>query len=180
MTSDDRTLDARYLDWLYKNIGPVQNRNPATSYWLLAVSLYRKEFTWTVPNDDNRVEDGRELRELFLEDAGLEGDQLWMDEGCSMLEMLVALSRRLAFETSEDSFGWFWVLCDNIGLRPFVDETFTEDYNVDVDLILDRVILRTYNRDGRGGLFPLRNSHTDQRKVEIWYQMAAYLMENNV
>ena len=43
MTTDDRTLDARYLDWLYKNIGPVQNRNPARSYWMLAVALFQRE-----------------------------------------------------------------------------------------------------------------------------------------
>lgn len=179
MTSDDRTLDARYLDWLYKNIGPLQNRNPARSYWLLAVTLYKKEFTWTVFNDDNRVEDGRELREAFLDETAIERDQNWMDEGCSMLEMLVALSRRCAFEANEDAFEWFWVLVDNLGLRPFVDEEFSDDYNVDVDIILDRVINRTYKSDGRGGLFPLQHATVDQRAVEIWYQLAAYLNENN-
>ena len=180
MTSDDRTLDARYLDWLYKNIGPLQNRNPARSYWMLAVALYQKEFTWFVSNDDNRVEDGRELRETFLEEEDLEGDRLWLEDGCSMLEMLVALSRRLEFETETTAFEWFWVLVDNLELRPYVDEEFTDDFNVDVDLILDRVINRTYEPDGRGGLFPLREPHADQRSVEIWYQMASYLMENDV
>lgn len=179
MTSDGRTLDARYLDWLYKNIGPLQNRNPERSYWMLAVALYQKEFVWHVPNDDNRVEDGRELREIFLDDVGLAGDQLWLDEGCSMLEMLVALSRRLGFQTGEDSFEWFWVLADNLELRPYVDETFSEDFNVDVDLILDQVIDRTYGPDGRGGLFPLKYPAADQTTIEIWYQMAAYLMENH-
>lgn len=179
MTSDDRTLDARYLDWLYKNIGPVQNRNPARSYWMLAVTLYQKEFTWFVSNDDNRVEDGKELREMFLDEMAIERDQNWMDEGCSMLEMLVALSRRCAFAADEDSFEWFWILVDNLGLRPFVDEEFSDDYNVDVDIILDRVINRTYLPDGRGGLFPLRFPEADQREIEIWYQLASYLNENN-
>lgn len=179
MTTDDRTLDARYLDWLYRNIGPVQNRNPARSYWLLAVALYQKEFTWFIPNDDNRVEDGRELRELFIEEDGTEGDKLWLDEGCSVLEMLIALSRRLAFETSEDPTEWFWVLADNLELRPYVDEEFSDDFQVDVDIILDRLINRTYKTNGRGGLFPLRKPELDQREIEIWYQMAAYLMEHD-
>lgn len=179
MTSDDRALDARYLDWLYKHIGPVQNRNPARSYWLLAVALYQKEFTWFVSNDDNRVEDGRELREEFLEEMAVKCDLDWLNDGCSMLEMMIALSRRLAFETGEESFEWFWVLADNLELRPYVDEEFGEDYKVDVDLILDRVIDRTYKTNGRGGLFPLRNPEVDQRYVEIWYQKAAYLMEND-
>jgi len=96
-----------------------------------------------------------------------------------MLEMLVALSRRLGFQTGEDSFEWFWVLADNLELRPYVDETFSEDFNVDVDLILDQVIDRTYGPDGRGGLFPLKYPAADQTTIEIWYQMAAYLMENH-
>lgn len=179
MKSDDQTLDARYLDWLYKNIGPTQNRNPGTSYWLLATALYQKEFVWFIPNDDNRVEDGKELREEFLDETAAERDTLWMDEGCSMLEMMIALSRRCAFEASEDPFEWFWVLADNLGLRPFVDEEFTDDFNVDVDLILDRVINRTYAPNGVGGLFPLRHAEVDQREVELWYQMSSYLMEND-
>jgi hypothetical protein len=146
---------------------------------MLAVALFRKEFTWFVANDDNRVEDGKELREDFLAETGTERDRGWMEQGCSMLEMLIALSRRCAFETDEDPFQWFWVLVDNLELRPFVDDTFTDDFNVDVDVILDRVINRTYEPDGRGGLFPLRHAKTDQRKAEIWYQMASYLMEND-
>ena len=179
MTSDSRTLDARYLDWLYKKIGPLQNRNPARSYWSLAQMLFTKEFTWFVPNDDNRVEDGKELREEFLDETAAERDNLWLDQGCSMLEMMIALSRRCAFQTDDEPFEWFWVLADNLGLRPFVDENFTEDYYVDVDVILERVINRTYEHSGRGGLFPLRYPEVDQREVEIWYQMAAYLMEND-
>lgn len=179
MTTDDRSLDARYLDWLYKNIGPTQNRNPARSYWMLAAALFRKEFLSFVHNDDNRVEDGKELREDFLEETGIEGDREWLGQECSMLEMLIALSRRCAFQADEEPFEWFWVLIDNLGLRDYTDEAFTDDFNVDVDLILDRVINRTYEPDGRGGLFPLRNAEVDQREVEIWYQLASYLMENN-
>lgn len=145
---------------------------------MLAVALYKKEFTWFVSNDDNRMEDGRELREDFVEEMAIERDQAWMEEGCSMLEMLIALSRRCAFEADEDPFEWFWVLIDNLGLRPFVDEEFTDDYNVDVDIVLDRVVNRTYKSNGHGGLFPLHHSKEDQRRVEIWYQMAAYLNES--
>lgn len=179
MTTDDRTLDARYLDWLYSKIGPLKNRNPSTSYFQLAAALFQKEFTWFVANDDNRVEDGRELREEFLNEVAAERDISWMDEGCSMLEMLIALGRRLAFETDEDPFEWFWVLIDNLGLRPFVDSEFTEDYRVDVELVLDRVVSRSYDASGHGGLFPLKHPAQDQRGIEIWYQMAAYLGENN-
>src|SRR5690606_12696463 len=179
MTTDDRTLDARYLDWLYKYIGDSQTRNPERSHFLLAVELFQKEFVWFVPNDDNRVEDGRILREEFFDEMAAGRDRDWLEQECSMLEMLVALSRRCAFETNEEPIDWFWVLMDNLGLREYNDEEYNQndDFKLDVDIILDRVIQRTYDADGRGGLFPLRNPTRDQREVEIWYQMAAYILE---
>ena len=39
---------------------------------------------------------------------------------------------------------------------------------------------RRYKRSGEGGLFPLKNAAKDQRKVEIWYQLSSYLLENYV
>lgn len=179
MTSDVRSLDERYLDWLYKAIGPSRNRNPARTYWLLAVELHRKAFEWFVPNDDNRVQDGLELRLEFVEETAAEHDEVWLEEQCSMLEMLIALSRRCAFETSEDPYNWFHVLLDNLGLRAFVDESFDDDFQLNVDVILTAVIDRTYSPDGRGGLFPLKEATQDQREVEIWYQMSSYILEND-
>lgn len=180
MTSDDQSLDARYLDWLYKFVGSAQNRNPSRSYWVLLEVLFTKEFRWFIPNDDNRVVDGQELREEFIDETGAERNELWLEEGCSMLEMLIALSRRLEFDDeTTTAFEWFWVLMDNIGLRPFVDDTYSDEFKVDVEVILDRVIERTYKTNGQGGLFPLKHAREDQREVEIWYQMAAYLSENN-
>lgn len=146
---------------------------------MLAVALFQKEFTWFVHNDDNRVVQGKELREDFLEETGAECSQEWLEQGCSMLEMLIALSRRCAFEADDTAVEWFWIMIDNVGLRPYVDEEFSDVYNIDVDVILERVINRTYDYNGHGGLFPLRNADRDQRKVELWYQMASYLMENN-
>jgi hypothetical protein len=36
---------------------------------------------------------------------------------------------------------------------------------------------REYDPDGRGGLFPLDGTHANQREVELWYQMQAYIIE---
>jgi hypothetical protein len=41
-----------------------------------------------------------------------------------------------------------------------------------------RLNRRLYTTSGYGGLFPLEEPKEDQRKVEIWYQMMAYLGEN--
>lgn len=167
-----------YFDWLRTQLGITANPNPKRRHWLLLEQLINTPFLWTVPNDDNRIEDGKELRLEFVHDYA--ADPGIMESECSMLEMLVALCRRLSFEAEGDVDEWFWELMENIDLRQFTDEVY-EDYEetIDrVDLALRKVIDRTYAPDGYGGLFPLKHPGCDQRTVEIWYQMGAYLLEN--
>lgn len=179
MTSDVN-LDERYLDWLYSKVGSVSNKNPARTYILLAEQMHNTRFNWTVPNDDNRIEDGKDLRQEFLLETNAECDQEWLERDCSMLEMLIALSRRVEFESAKDTFYWFWKILENLQIRSCTDEAYLEDDRVPmiVDQAIYRVINRTYGSNGEGGMFPLKHSNQDQRKVEIWYQMGAYLLEN--
>jgi hypothetical protein len=168
-------LDELYLTWLYSQIGDPETTVRSRSYWKLARQMYTKEFVWFIPNDDNRVADGRYLREEFIEDSGLDDiDPEWLYLGCSMLEMLIGLSRRLAFLEDGEAHDWFWHLVNNLGLRYDDRKQFPADH---VEEVLDNVIWRTYEPDGRGGLFPLRDADRDQRDVELWYQLAAYLLE---
>jgi hypothetical protein len=177
MMTTDETLDSRYLDWLYSHIGPAKNnRNPARSFWLLTELLHITRFTWSVANDDNRIEDGKDLRMEFLDIEAARRDRNWLGQDCSVLEMMIALSRRLEFEAGRTAYEWFWHLIENLDIR-ITDENFVgSEYGV--SRALKRLVDRTYRRDGVGGLFPLKHPDEDQREVEIWYQMAAYLLEN--
>ncbi len=140
--------------------------------------LYVKEFVWLIPNDDNRAEDGKALRYEFINEQGIdEVDQEWLDLGCSFLEMLIALARRAAFESDDEVVEWFWRFIFNLGLNNHTDSAYTRETEREVDNVLDTVIFRTYDADGLGGLFPLTHPRQDQRKVELWYQLAAYLTE---
>lgn len=175
-------LDEQYLTWLYSQVGLVKLKNPARTHWSLLKQLYSKEFVWIIPNDDNRLLDGRDLRYEFLRETFVPRvDQDWMDLGCSMLEMLIALARRLEFETDKPVDEWFWEIMDNLSLTDYTDELeITGGYNQqDVDEILDEVIWRTYDPDGRGGLFPLQHAEEDQRDIELWYQQSAYVIEHD-
>ena len=140
--------------------------------------LYVKEFVWLIPNDDNRAEDGKELRYEFINEQGIdEVDQAWLDLGCSVLEMMIALARRAAFESDDEVVEWFWRFIFNLGLNNHTDIAYKSTTEREVDNVLDTVIFRTYDADGLGGLFPLTHPRQDQRKVELWYQLAAYLSE---
>ena len=169
-------LDELYLMWLYDQVGDSRVKNPTRTYWRLLKLLFTKEFVWIVPNDDNRIADGKELRYEFVDQAVLEDVDLgWIHLGCSMLELLIGLSRRLAFEAEGEPRDWFWHLMDNLDLRQYNDKAKFNDR--DVEEVLDRVIWRTYGPDGVGGLFPLKDAEKDQRKIELWYQLSAYVLE---
>lgn len=171
-------LDELYLRWLYEQVGNVRVRSRSRTYWDLFRQLYKRQFVWFIPNDDNRAMDGICLREQFLEDEGFDIFEVnpdWLGEECSFLEMLVALSRRLSFEDGESPAAWFWRLIENLGLEDCTDRSRYDSRKV--DHIVDVVCWREYDPDGHGGLFPLRRTRSDQREVEIWYQMNEYLME---
>lgn len=171
----NKPLDELYLNWLYAQIDDVAETNKSNTHWNLAALLYKKEFVWFIPNDDNRVEDGRYLRHEFIEDLGLfDVDPDWMALGCSVLEMLIALSRRMSFLADGEPRDWFWHMIDNLALRYNDRRKIPEAF---VDDVLTTLICRTYKRTGHGGLFPLRRARHDQREVEIWSQLSAYLTE---
>lgn len=177
------TLDNLYIEWLYKKFASVRNRNPATSYWELARFLYAKRFIWRVSNDDNRVADGIDLRYEFLDTVRRAPDPLevqdWLELECSMLEMLVALCLRIANEAEGSQSQWFWQLMRNLEIDRYSDDIWEISIEEEVEEVVDRINNRTYSRDGHGGLFPLRRARRDQRKVELWFQKEAYLLEDD-
>ena len=146
-----------------------------------AETLHNIEFIYYVPNDDNRAEEGLALRERIFEEYGLNDQYAWGP--CSVLEMMIALSERMEALLSNPQLDiptLFWEMMSNLNLR--IDTLgMHRDQNQRNSIIeeaISNLINRTYNRNGFGGLFPLYNSKKDQRKIEIWYQMHAYLMEN--
>lgn len=170
----DEPLDERYFVWLTDQVVLNRIKNSKRTYWTLLRHLFTREFTWHVPNDDNRVADGVELRREFLRETNSVGDTAWLDMGCSCLEMLIALARRLEFQTDRPAKDWFWRLLDNLELG---GSDFDPMSHREVDHILSTMMDRTYSYNGKGGLFPLDEPARDQRKVEIWYQMSEYLFE---
>lgn len=173
-----KPLDERYFTWLYSQVGSVRMKNPSRTYWFLLRQLYKTEFVWLIPNDDNRVEDGRDLRYEFAGDDIGDVDPTWLGLGCSMLEMMIGVSRRLAFEAEGEPRDWFWQMVENLDLRHHNDVHCTGGYcEEEISNVVNVVIWRTYLPSGRGGLFPLDYADHDQRDVEIWYQLSAYILE---
>lgn len=139
--------------------------------------MHQKEFVWLVPNDDNRIVDAKDLRGEFLRETNAPMTILMDHFGyVSVLEVLIAVSRRLAFLAGESAEGWAWQLMENLDLHRMSDP-LSKRKAKRVDEILEKLVWRTYDPDGQGGFFPLAWSERDQTKVEIWYQMQAYVGE---
>lgn len=171
------TLDDRYLIWLYGQVADVKIRRGKETYWELLRQLYSEPFSYFVGNDVDRASDGIDLRHAFADEVGIETlPTQWVELECSFLEMLVALSKRLEFQTSEKFEVWFWQLIKNLGFEGYHDKAGYPFNNVISKI--QEINERTYDESGNGGLFPLRNAKKDQRKVDLWYQMSEYLLQD--
>lgn len=170
-----------YFHWLYSLIKPEIDDD--FLHWLLIKHLYKRTFYWSVPNDDNRAADGKKLRDMYRDEEDDYCRGIPFGE-CNILEMIIGLSIRcndMMFEPDEGNMisKWFWEMINNLGLMDFTDDAYFDlGGSREVDKIIDRLLDRTYRRNGKGGLFPLQNPKKDQRKVELWYQMSTYLLEN--
>lgn len=173
----DHPLSGDYLRWLAPQIRREDDGHPNRTYEGLIELMFDKEFVWLVPNDDNRVADGLGLRIDFCRQVDIPTDSL-VDLGpCSFLEVLIALSRRLEFNGGGSAAGWAWILMNNLQLHRITDPVGRSKARRAND-IMDACIWRTYSYEGVGGFFPLKRAAENQCKVEIWYQMAAYLGEH--
>lgn len=177
---ENRNVEWEYLSYLVSMAGLDRSNYPGFSYSLLAEQMYRKEFSWSVVNDDNRVSDALYIRSKFHEYHG--GADIIGP--ASMLEILIVLSYELAFQLSEENDDpryWFEVLLKTSGLNKYTDECYLNDYVTPnyVDGVLNRIIFRKYDYDGSRGLFPLERPTEDQRSVELWYQLASFAMERS-
>ena len=140
------------------------------------------EFTYSVPFDENRYEDGLSLRKRFAYELGYSNDHITNimgDDPCSVLEMMIALAIRCEEHIMDDiEYGdrtsqWFWTMIDNAGFGSLTDLNFNSR---EAEYIIDRVLNRKYGPCGEGGFFYIKNNcNVDLRGVELWYQLNWYL-----
>lgn len=167
-----------YFQWM---CGLVCKSTQSRSYVKLMHELDCVEFTYRVPMDGNRAEDGINLRYRFGYERGYPDSAIASyldDRPCSVLEMMIALSMRCEEhimsnpEIGDRTGTWFWIMIFNLGLG------FMDDLNFDkrtVDRVLQRLLDRKYLKNGEGSLFGRRSGRTDMRTVDIWYQMCWFL-----
>ena len=175
-----------YLNWL---MGLIEDEGHL-NYTELCRYLMSVDFRWSVRMDENRAADGVHLRLVFEDQTGYSFDN--KDAPCTVLEMMIALALRGGEDILWDGENnWtpfiFWTMIENLGLKGYTDEYFLENRgysDYDLEVKINNFLDRNYDKYGHGGLFYVvpKNSHFPKnfQKLEIWYQMAAWINDNFV
>lgn len=168
-----------YFQWL---CGIVDDQE-SELYQTLLKYLFDIPFQSPILMDDNRIDDGLNLRYHFGDDECIDMRAIASEidiYDCSILEIMVALAIRMERDIMhDDEYGdrttfWFWNMIENLGLIDCTDNNFDIYY---VDSVIDRFLNRDYDYSGEGGLFTVFNPREDMRNVEIWYQAMWYLCD---
>ena len=173
------SIEDLYYKWLCNKIS---DSNGSHNYSMLLEHLYNTIFEPMIELDENRADDGKNLRYRFGYEndipSGIISRSLDADELCNLLEMMVALALRceesiMANECYGDRTSiWFWDMISSLGLYTMANNNFDIKH---IDVILKRFINRQYKKNGEGGLFTIDGIKKDMRTEEIWYQMCWYL-----
>lgn len=170
-------IQAEYFDWMYDMMCHEKYTEPF-SYRKLLAYLHDTEFIYSIPRDENRWDDGYNLRRRFaLEHENKAADD-YIHGPCTVLEMMVALAIRCEETIMDDpnkgdrTSQWFWNMIVNLGLSTMTDNRYDERL---VEDVVRRFLYRRYGPDGKGGLFTVKNCDRDLRTVEIWHQMCWHL-----
>ena len=180
---EDRRISQDYFHWLCAQVTIEQDMDSEFSYLFLLNRMFRMSFNDNTSNDRNRSADGVKLRHDFLEEYADNYTPREVSEllfpGANVLEVLVALAKLANFEWELGVMNWFGKFLQNLKLTCYVDKEIEPGDINRIGRLLAKFNDRSYNPNGRGGLFPLRGKNwEDQRGTELWYQLAHYIEEN--
>lgn len=151
--------------------------DPNHEYELFLMDLYNTNFEVWNERDINRVNDVIDARNEFY------NGEISTKNGASVLEILYILSKRFQFLISYtlEIDKIFWEMIKNLGLEYDKDDKYwlkNEEFLSKNGEKLRIWMQRCFDFDGKRSIFPLKCAKKDQRGVEIWYQMQAYIAEN--
>lgn len=172
-------LNDMYFGWLCRKVvpDPIPGLDQP-SYDTLFKVLFGTEFVWLLAGDDNRAEDGKELRREFLIAGHFPDDIEWRTMiPASVFEVLYAFARRCEFNSDMPAHEWFWEMLNNLRIGQATDDSQISAY--EIEEVLEYFMWRHYQPDGDGGLFPLDHPHRDQTDIELWDQFGDYMVDKN-
>ena len=176
------TLPEKYFRWLYDRVVEVYDIESSRSYITVCSIMHEMPFKAIVEFDENRAADGKELRSLFL--SSTRGTRVSFEDSelydPTVFEVLVGLASRGNYMVDIKDHVWFSIFLGNLRLARYSDFYCLTHPTWVIVRNIRKFNDRRYKSDGQGGLFPLKHALIDQRRVELWYQMAAYATEQGL
>lgn len=164
---------SEYIHWVLKDRLGLTEKECKDNRCLISV-LAEVEFIPRHPMDENRAQDGIELRSDFEYETG---EYLDKDSGlmpsCTFFEMVAALAIRCENQMMRNtSLGdrtakWFFEFLGNLDLLGR-DERDVKFIVTTCELFME----------GKKDMFPLKKRGIKQANEQIWKQLTAYLNEN--
>lgn len=173
-------LQEIYFNWMSERV--FKNPRDIEQYSYLLDALNASMFYFSIPMDENRMQDGIDLRYRFAFEKGYSNQEVEVElsnnRSCSMLEMMVALSIKgderilYDYETGGRADYIFMIMLQSLEFDNMTDDRFDPGF---IDEKIDSLLNHRYNYNGYGGLFVVENPRRDMREVDIWYQMNWYI-----
>lgn len=172
------SIEEEYFSWLKSKVCDAKQER---TYDSLLEALHNVEYVPEFDMDENRTEDGNDLRYRFAYEYNYKGEIVDdISNYCSVLELMIALALRMEeeiminLEYGDRTGQWFWNMIHSLGLSKMRGKQFNQRK---FDKIIDIFMRHKYESDGHGGLFIVNSCEYDMSQEEIWVQMNWYLNE---
>ena len=149
-----------YTSWLIKR-GCLENYTELASVW------DEIDFAWYIPDDEDRAIQALRMRDEYCYETGAPSPR---QAPSSFLEVFVSITDTLTAMLYQDRKDFTKSILLNMGARSYSDDgRLSSEIHEEALNIAERVIYRTYSRNGTGGLF--RIPGTDVLEISLTTQM---------
>lgn len=149
-----------YTRWLIQR-GCLENYSELASVW------DELDFVWYIPEDEDKAIQALRMRDEYCYETGMPSPR---QAPASFLEVFVSITDTLTAMLYQDRESFTKSILLNVGARSFSDDgRLPSEIHEEALIIAERVMYRTYSKNGTGGLF--RIPGLDTLEMPITTQM---------
>ena len=109
------------------------------------------DFVWYIPEDEDKAIQALRMRDEYCYETGMPSPR---QAPASFLEVFVSITDTLTAMLYQDRESFTKSILLNVGARSFSDDgRLPSEIHEEALIIAERVMYRTYSRNGTGGLF---------------------------
>ena len=140
-----------YSSWLIQR-GCLENYSELASVW------DELDFVWYIPEDEDKAIQALRMRDEYCYETGMPTPR---QAPVSFLEVFVSITDTLTAMLYQDRESFTKSILLNMGARSFSDDgRLSSEIHEEALVIAERVMYRTYSRNGTGGLFRIPGVNT--------------------